>query len=272
MNKNTKRGLVWLTADNLSDAGAVHAFTTRYGGISEGYFASLNLSYSRGDDPNRVTENFRILARAVGYSFDRLAVGKQVHGDVVRVVGDTDCGMLSGHPGVCPLQTNFECDAMITDIPDLPLMVFTADCVPILLFDPVRRVAGAVHAGWRGTALGIVAKTVQKMVEVYSCKVSDIVSAVGPCIDNCCFMTDRDVPDAITAALPGAEQFIAQNGRKYSVDLKQINKLWLGTAGVTDISVAEECTACDTDMFWSHRALGEDRGSMGAVIQITDSR
>lgn len=262
MIESSKNGLSWLTAANLNNKGVIHAFTTRRGGISEGSFASLNLSYTRGDETSRVEENFRILARAVGYKFERLVASKQVHGDVIRIATESDCGKLNN------FTLDYECDALITDIEGLPLMVFSADCVPILLFDPVRRAIGAVHTGWRGTALGIAAKTVRKMAEVFGCKANDIVAAIGPCIDKCCFETERDVPNAMAGALPEPERFVTQNGLKYSVDLKEINRYWLESEGVTDISVSDLCTACNTDLFWSHRVQGDNRGSMASVIML----
>ena len=148
-------------------------------------------------------------------------------------------------------------------------MVFTADCTPILLHDPVTGAVGAVHAGWRGTAAGIVKKTVDMMAAEFGCNRADIHAAIGPNIGQCCFETDADVPEALRAAL-GSEmdeyiEYYEDTG-KYHVDLKEANAMWLRRAGVRNIEISISCTACRPDRFWSHRVTGGQRGSQGAVI------
>ena len=147
------------------------------------------------------------------------------------------------------------------------LTVFTADCTPILLHDPVTGAVGAVHAGWRGTAAAIAEKTVKAMAEAYGCEPKNIRAAIGPNIAQCCFQTDRDVPDAMTAALGDtALPFIRQVGVKYYVNLKEINALFLRRAGVSHIEISQDCTACSHHRFWSHRVTRGERGSQGAII------
>jgi YfiH family protein len=160
-----------------------------------------------------------------------------------------------------------ECDALITNEPGIALTVFTADCTPILLHDPVTGAVGAVHAGWRGTAAAIAGKTVAAMEREYGCKPENIRAAIGPNIGPCCFQTDRDVPDAMVDAFgSGVEPFIRKDQNKYYVNLKAINELVLRRAGVGHIDVSPHCTVCQCHRFWSHRVTGGLRGSQGAII------
>lgn len=256
--------LEYFVAENIS---APHAFTTRLGGVSKGYLDSLNIGMHRGDSPENVAENYRRLADAVGFSCNRLVLANQIHTDIVRVVTEQDCLESLSH------RDYPECDALVTVTPGVALMVFTADCTPILLHDPVTGAVGAAHAGWRGTAAGIAAKTVETMVTAFGCKREAIRAAIGPNIGACCFETDRDVPDAMLAALGDAAQpHIRQTGEKFHVDLKGLNALWLRCAGIQNIEISKACTACAPHRFWSHRVTGGVRGSQGAIIVCKEGR
>ena len=250
--------LEYLTAEGIS---VPHGFTTRYGGVSTGHLASLNIGLHRGDDPQNVEENFRILGQALGFDPQKLVLTKQTHSDIVRRAGRADWGVYMVE-GASP-----ECDALITNEPGTALAVFTADCTPILFHDPVTGAVGAAHAGWRGTAAGIAAKTVEAMAREYGCRPENIRAAIGPNLSKCCFETDADVPDAMLAALgEEARPFIEARGPKFHVDLKQINALWLRKAGVRHIEISDACTMCQPDRFWSHRVTKGNRGSQGAII------
>ncbi len=255
---NKQNSMEYLVAEDIA---VPHAFTTRLGGVSTGYLESLNLGANRGDDPENVVENYRRLAAAIGFSPDKMVLAHQTHSDIVRVVTEEDC--LGSHSH----RDYPECDGLVTDKPGIALVVFTADCTPILFHDPVTGAVGAVHAGWRGTANGIAAKTVDTMVAAFGCKTENIRAAIGPNIGPCCFETDADVPAAMMDAF-GAEAnaYIRQKGEKYFVDLKGLNALWLTRSGVTDITVSNECTCCQSHRFWSHRATKGQRGSQGAII------
>jgi len=240
---------------------APHAFTTRFGGVSEGHLSSLNIGMHRGDKPENVAKNYEILSKSIGFDPKKLVLANQVHTDIVRVVRSKDClGSLShrDYP---------ECDALVTNTPGVALTVFTADCTPILLHDPVTGAVGAVHAGWRGTALGIVKKTADTMVSAFGCKPEDLCAAIGPNIGVCCFETDADVPQAMLKNLGSdAQPFIHAHGDKFHVDLKGLNALWLRRSGIENIEISTQCTACAPDRFWSHRITGGVRGSQGAII------
>ena len=253
-----QNSIEYLSSENIS---VPHGFTTRVGGVSEGYLSSLNLGMHRGDDPENVRENYRRLAQAVGFAPEKLILANQTHSDMVRVVTDRDCvGSLShrDYP---------ECDGLVTNTPGVALMVFSADCTPILLHDPVTGAVGAVHAGWRGTASGIVKNAVETMVSAFGCKSENICAAIGPNIGPCCFETDADVPEAMCAALgEAANTYIYPQGNKFYLDLKKLNSLWLHRSGVIHITISNHCTACYPDLFWSHRVTKGKRGSQGAII------
>ena len=255
------RTLEYLTADSLS--GSVHCFSTRFGGVSEGILSSLNLGTHRGDRPENVRENYRILGAAVGFAPEQTVFTKQEHTDVILRVGAADCGT-----GLFREQT-VVCDGLITDEPGVALCCFGADCTPILLFDPVRRAVGAVHSGWRGTAMGIAATAVAAMGRDFGCRPADIHAAIGPCIGRCCFEVGPEVPAAMRAALGAdAEACIEPRGEKYHVDLKGLNRLWLEKAGLTAIDVCPACTKCQPERFWSHRVTGNARGSQAGIIML----
>ena len=240
---------------------APHCFTTRLGGVSTGIFDSLNLNFSRGDDPKLVVENFRRIGQALGFAPEDVVNARQIHSDIVVRVDERNRGNLDV-TGASPV-----CDALITNTPGMALYVSTADCTPILLWDSVTGAVGAAHAGWKGTALGIGAKTVEAMTREFGSKPENIRAAIGPNIGFCHFETDADVPEAMLEAF-GEEvrPFIRQQGQKYYVNLKEINALVLRRAGVTHIEISDECTMCRPDRFWSHRVTLGQRGAQGGII------
>lgn len=261
-------GLTLHTSSLLEEAGVIHAVTTRPGGVSEGIYASLNLGRGRGDERPRVVENYRRVCAALGVDMHRMVSSSQVHGDEIRKVTSVDIGKGLDR------EIDYDADGLITDIPGVTLTVFGADCLTILLYDPVRRVIGAVHAGWRGTALSIVERAVERMKSDYGCRPEHILAAIGPGISRCCFETDRDVPEAMEKALGDAAfAFVdkKENG-KYHVDLKGINSLWLNRCGIltTNIDISPDCTMCAHEKYWSHRFTKGQRGSQATLICLRE--
>ncbi len=253
-----------MTASNI---GTAHAFTTRFGGVSGGIYASLNLGQNLGDDPAHVRRNYEILGAALGFDPDGLVFTRQVHGTVVRRVTKKD-----RLPPYAPIP--YEADSLITSDTDVPLVISTADCVPILLFNPAAGAAGAVHAGWRGTMADIAGSAVREMVRCFGCNAADIRAAIGPSISMCCFETGSDVKDAAVRLLGGeAARYVTAAGEKYMVNLKGINSLLLKRAGLRpeNIEVSPECTSCLSDKYWSHRVTNGQRGSQAAVIMMKGS-
>ena len=249
--------LEYLTAEGIT---CPHGFTTRFGGVSEGIFDSLNIAIKEGETEGNVRRNLQILGSALGFGLEDLVLTRQTHTDIVRVVNRKD------HVS-CFHRDYPECDGLVTCDKGVALMIFTADCTPLLFHDPVTGAVGAAHAGWRGTASAIGAKTVAAMVENFGCKPENIHAAIGPNIAQCCFETDADVPEAMIAAFGSeVEQFIRKSGEKYYVNLKEINALILRRAGVRHIEISDACTACEHHRFWSHRVTRGQRGSQGAII------
>lgn len=258
------KGIPLRVSPCMEKAGVTHGFTTRRGGASEGIYASLNLGTNRGDDPARVRENYRRVCAALEVEPEKLVFSCQVHGAEIRRVTARDGGKGLDRP------VDYEADGLITDEPGLPLVVFGADCLTILLCDPKRKVAAALHAGWRGTALGIAARGVETMVREYGCLESDLLAAIGPGISKCCFETGPEVPEAMEKALgkKALPYIFPESAGKYKVDLKGLNTLWLKESGVetTNIDISSECTLCSPETYWSHRYTKGERGSQAALI------
>ena len=255
----------YLTSDLISGA-VVHCFSTRRGGVSTGCLESLNLGVHRGDDWENVYENYRRLGAAVGFAPEQTVFTRQTHTDLVARVGAADrgCGLFR--------EVEPERDGIYTDEPGVALVCFSADCTPILLHDPVRHAVAAVHAGWRGTALGIAARCVETMTREFGTDPADLEAAIGPCIGPCCFETGPEVAQAMRAALGREAEPLLHPapgpGDKYFPDLKGLNALWLRRAGVERVDRAPDCTHCRPDRFWSHRVTGSARGSLAAVIML----
>ena len=257
-----QNGLFWLTSPLLD--GVRHGFSTRRGGVSPAPWDTLNLRFGCGDTPEHVAENYRRLLGAVEVAPARAVLSLQVHRDDVRLCTSADAGK-----GLMR-ERDYEADALITGEKGLPLVVFSADCGTVLLHDPAAGCVGAVHAGWRGCAAGIVEKTVREMARLLGARPERILAALGPCIGKCCFETDSDVPEAMASSALGAEAepYLERRGAKYHVDLAGLNRQWLLRAGVLPehIEVCGLCTACRPDLFWSHRKMGEARGVQAAMI------
>lgn len=263
-SQSNRNGVVYMTSDIL---GADHAFTTRHGGVSTGVYASLNLGVNRGDLNENVEKNYDILCSALGFPRDRLVFSHQVHECTVRVATPEDAHVLF-------TDVPYDADGLITNEKNLPLIIFTADCIPILLHDPAKGVIGAVHAGWRGTVGGIAAEAVRKMEETYGSDPKDIRAAIGAGICFSCFETGAEVPEAAREAVGSeAGNYISvKKGApgKFTVDLKGLNSLILRKAGVPDenIDISPECTMCSHEKYWSHRYTRGIRGVQASVIML----
>lgn len=262
--ENNCNGLIYMTSDKIP---LRHAFTTRYGGVSEGIFASLNLGSNRGDDPDAVRENYRRVCALMGVGIDDAAVTKQVHGNVVRTVTSAD-------RHVCMSQVPYEADGLVTNVPGLPIFCFVADCVPALLCDAQHGVIAAVHCGWRSSVSDILKNAVDAMCALGAVP-GDIKAALGAAIGACCFETDADVPAAIDRYLDGdvAGLYTQRTDGKYLVDLRKANARRLISLGLKpeNIDISAECTVCSHEKYWSHRYTHGQRGSQCAVIMLEDT-
>ena len=258
-----KGSAVYMTAPTISSR---HAFTTRYGGVSEGIYASMNLGTGRGDEEERIRENYRLLAEATGINTFRMAFTKQVHKADVRIVTMADVHELF-------TAVPYEADGIATNIPGLALICFTADCVPVLLHDPINSVIAAVHCGWRSSVTDILGNAVAAM-ESLGAKAENICAAIGPAISECCFQVGAEVIEAakeyIGSDIEGLYRPDESAEGKFYLDLKSCNARRLMLLGVKEenISVSDECTKCSHEKYWSHRFTGGQRGSQGALIVI----
>ena len=257
-----KDGLVYFTSEQIY---VPHGFSTRKGGVSKPPYDSLDLGPNRGDDPAAVLENSRRFCASLGAEVERTVLSAQVHETTVRVVTGSDAGK-----GLFR-ERDYTADALITNERGLSLEVFSADCGNLLLWDSKSGAVGAIHAGWRGCSAGIIENTICKMIELYRSSPADIYAAIGPCIGQCCFETDADVPNAMVEALGHeAEAFFRKKGHKWHVDLAGLNRLWLLRSGLkaSNIDVSGICTGCHPELYWSHRKMGEARGVQAAMIVL----
>lgn len=246
----------------------IHAVSTRHGGVSRPPFATLNLTWALGDEPQAVEENHRRLCAALGLRREALVSPRQVHSAAVRRVGAADRGRFIP-----------ACDGLITDEPDVPLLLRFADCVPILLYDPLHRAIGLAHAGWRGTVAGMARAVVRAMVEAFGSRPGDLVAALGPAIGPCCYEIGPEVAMAVEVAF-GPDNGLLKANPKSKVqgsklqrldgtlyfDLWAANERLLRAVGVERIEVAGLCTACHGQEFFSYRAAKGRTGHHGALL------
>ena len=249
----------------------VTGFSTKLGGVSRAHLYSLNLSFTRGDEADNVIENHKRFAKAVGYDIERLVFSNQVHGTNIRVIdSEEDAGK-----GMIKVSAIKEVDGLVTNLSNIPLMTFYADCVPIYYYDKVNNVIGLVHSGWKGTVSNIAGKMVQTMQEVYNSNPSDIVCAIGPSICKNCYEVDDVVIDRVKESFNEEEykQIVEekQDG-KYQLDLHLACKINLMNAGILEENIAmpDLCTCCNNNILYSHRASNGKRGNLAAVIMLKE--
>jgi len=266
-------GVPLLHLTGLEALGGVRAvFTGRRGGVSRRWDGGLNWSLSVGDRPEDVRENRRRTLSVLGLEPGSAVMGGLVHGDRVAAVGDDPPdGGVARSGGDTDVRVVPGADGLITDRPGLALVITAADCVPVYLYDPVRRVIGMVHAGWRGTVLGIAAAAVRAMRAHYGCDPADIHAAIGPSIGPCCYEVDEAVTEPVRRYFGDrAEHLLRPSARegRHMLDLWAANRLDLLAAGVGTVHVAGACTACQRDRFFSHRAEAGAAGRGAAIILL----
>ncbi|MBQ9758002.1 MAG: peptidoglycan editing factor PgeF [Clostridia bacterium] len=252
---------VYLKSETLHSLNNInHCFTTKCGGVSCGQVSGLNLGFRCDDDPHNVTGNYRLVAKDIGFPFERITAGRQTHSANIRIITDEDAGM-----GVSRESEMQDVDGLVTNVPGLPLVVFYADCVPVLLADEKAGVIAAVHSGWRGTVAEISGVAVDIMMQRFSSRPENIKAAIGPSIGKCCFETGEEVANQFDADLVTEKK----NG-KFFVDLWEANKRILEKKGIVqkNIDVLGLCTVCNSDMLYSYRAHKDATGRMGAFIML----
>lgn len=253
----------FLSYPMLEKTGIVnHGFSTKLGGVSKGYWASMNVSMTRGDDPADVEENLRRIAKAIGVERDSLTFTNQTHTTNVAVVRKEDKG-----------RRFLETDGMITDVPGICLVTFYADCVPLYFVDPVKKVIGLSHSGWRGTVGKMGKVTVELMQKTYGSDPEDILAAIGPSICQDCYEVSEDVILEFQKSFEEQDwpkiYYKKENG-KYQLNLWKANELIFKEAGILPehIAVTNVCTHCNSDILFSHRTTGDKRGNLGAFLAL----
>lgn len=259
----------------LEELGIVkHCFTTRIGGVSEGIFGTMNLSFTRGDDKSAVEENYRRLAEAMEVDYENFVFTDQTHTVNVRKVSMADAGK-----GLVRERDYQDVDGLITNEPGLVLSTFFADCVPLYFVDPVHRAIGMSHSGWRGTVARMGRVTLEAMQREYGTKPEDVICAIGPSICQDCYEVSWDVAEEFAKQFSGHEQEILmespkneaiqeQADKKYQLNLWRANEIVLLEAGVKKehIAVTDICTCCNPDVLFSHRASHGKRGNLGGFL------
>ncbi len=259
----------FLTYPMFEETGIVnHGFSTRFGGVSKGYCSTMNISTSRGDDPEDVKENIRRMAKALGVHPEDFTYTHQTHTTHVEAVRGEDKG-----------KTFPETDGLITNVPGICLVTFYADCVPLYFVDPVKKVIGLSHSGWRGTVGKIGKVTIEKMKETFGCDPGDILAAVGPSICQDCYEVSADVILKFKEAFSENlwEKLFYQKEEqkskgKYQLNLWEANRQIFLEAGVSPehIAITNACTHCNPDVFFSHRTTGNNRGNVSAFLALKE--
>ena len=261
--------------------GVRHCFTTRAGGVSEGYLSSLNFRRGLYDPDENINENFRRIAVFFDTSADHIVCAQQTHTKNVRIVTSGDAGK-----GVTKERDYTDVDGLITDVPGLILYTSHADCVPLYFYDPVRRVIALAHSGWKGTVARIGEVTVRRMQDIYGCRPDDIYAAVGPSICADCYEVSEDVAEEVrkcfcagspSEAEPsdsaGTIPRILARGRrpgKYQLDLWRACERILLEAGIIPehLTITNLCTCENSADLFSHRATDGKRGNQGAFLML----
>jgi YfiH family protein len=257
MLEHTSGDIRYFTFTSFPNGSLSHAIFARAGGVSPQPWASLNMSISTGDTFENTRANRVRAFDALGLPADSMADVWQVHG-TETIQADEPRG---GHPPI-------KADGLITDRPGVALFQRFADCVPILLYDPARHALGMVHAGWRGTVNKAAASPVKAMAEAYGARPADLIAGIGPSIGPDHYEVGPEVVAAARRAFDNADELLITNNSKIHFNLWAANARVLREAGVEQIEVAGLCTACYTDLFFSHRAEAGRTGRFGAVLAL----
>ena len=268
MNMNIKNAVSYLTFKDFEKFSFLtHAFSTRLGGVSDGCYKSMNLSFSQGDEEEAVERNYNILFSILGLDTNKIAMTNQIHDNFIKIIKEKDIrsGNLKSH-------IYDETDGLITDIPGVALVTYHADCPAVFIVDPVKKVIGLAHAGWRGTVKKIAENLVKSFVNNYNSSPENLVCAVGPSISGECFEVSEDILAHFENLNLINKSYLikSQNIGKVNIDLPEVNRQILIKNGVRDNNIikSDVCTKCYCDLLFSHRAMGKNRGTNVAVMAL----
>jgi len=250
-----------------------HGFSTRLGGVSSGIFSSMNLGNNAApvkDEASHVKENYKRISSSIGVNFSSLTLTDQVHKTNIRLITKEDCGK-----GISRPSDYEKIDGFITNVPNITLVTKYADCVPLFFVDPKKKAIGLTHSGWRGTVMKIGKITVNAMKDHFGSVPEDIIAVIGPSICSDCFEIGEEVADEFKKTFPDnweSDILIAKDHKKYQCDLWTANRIVLLEAGLKpeNIHCSNVCTACNTDLFFSHRKTMGNRGSLAAFLAISE--
>lgn len=243
-----------------------HFCTSREGGVSMGNYSSFNLSPFSGDDPTHYDQNKRILSEKLGIDAEHLIIPYQTHGTEIREIDNLFFQMSTSE------KTNLlnGVDALITRNQNVCIGVTTADCVPLLFFDPVQHVIAVAHAGWRGTCSGIAEITVQKFIKKFNSNPADILVTIGPSISSKVYEIGKDVVDKFREAEFQISDIIEKRNESFYLDLWKANQSSLKKVGILaeNIEISGICTFSEHEKFFSARRLGIKSGRMLSGIML----
>ncbi len=270
LKRNYYDEVEYLTFPSLSSIGMIeHLFTTRLGGLSKGIYATMNMSYTRGDEKEAVDENYRRIAKILHCELHDFVLSHQSHTTNIRNVTRVDAGK-----GIVRERDYADVDGLITNVPGIVLATFYADCVPLYFVDPVHRAIGLSHSGWKGTVAKMAEVTVNRMQEAYGSNPADIIAGIGPSICQSCYEVSADVIEQFKETFPERriqmKIFYEKENGKYQLNLWEANRMILIGAGIPErnISLTDVCTCCNPEYLFSHRASHGKRGNLAAFLRI----
>lgn len=258
----------YISFDILEKTGLVlNGFSTREGGVSKEHLSTMNLGFSRGDLESNVLENHKIISEAIGFDYKNIVTTNQTHTTNVRIVTEKDKGK-----GIITPRDYSDVDGLITNVRNLPLATYYADCVPLYFLDTKNKVIGLSHSGWKGTVNKIALVTVNIMKENFGTDSKDVIACIGPSICQSCYEISDDVAKEFMVAFKGHEKeiLIDKGNEKYQLDLWKANVLNFVESGIelSNIAVTDICTCCNKDILFSHRGLKGMRGNLAAFLML----
>lgn len=267
MKINKKGNIIYYTFESFDKTGMVrHCFSTRIGGVSQGCFESMNLSF-RDDKRENVLENYQLICEAIGCKLENVVFSNQIHSDRIYRVSADDMGK-----GLLRESDIIGFDALACNEAGIVLTTFYADCTPLYFLDVKNKAIVLAHSGWRSTVKQIGAAAVDFMRREFKSEPENIIAGIGPCIGDCCFQVDAPVVEEFKHSLDFAVKYIKNDNvkGKYLIDLAGINREILINAGILteNIETADICTKCNPQLFFSHRNMGAQRGSMAALLSL----
>jgi len=258
-----QEGLKYFQFDLFKGQPVFHAVLTRLGGYSEAPYNSLNLGGTVGDDPENVLANHQKIFKAFSCDFNSRFDVWQVHGDEI-ICADAPRDLAKPHQ---------RADGILTDNPAVTLLMRFADCVPILLFDPIKMVIGIIHAGWQGTLKNIVGVAIEKMADCYGSDPRSLFAGIGPSICQRCYEVGDEVYEAFVQRFEqSGESFFDWYNQSPHLNLWAANRFNLSKAGVTQIEVSGVCTCCNRNLWFSHRGENGKTGRFGVIMRLHDNQ